>query len=539
MHGPSTGKFEIEASWQEWVDDLAKDAPELIKSHGQLGEIQLGENHVNEFDLDSAVAEQVPASGKQRAPGNRHDFGDTKFRLIQYTMRATTRFREYLPAALYDQRDQVTRAGPVGPGPAMQVGADNDPGAPVLKLATGTGANTIVRSSSPPAEPRIVYVVPTFKWDDTKDDGSLDSTRLGNGLRVWLERPWFSSGDGELLGVVILGEGKNFTDITAEMVPLATQWGLDPLWDSALPKYRTRASDFPARVTDETVSLREMPTKQVQVIGHRVHWDGDRRMWYCDIELDAGQTYLPFVRLALVRYQPNAVDDAKISKVVLTDFAQVMPRRRVTWQRSGAHVAFTLHGIVPTHGPLKFPLDSEYLDISFEPSPFATPEAGQNRVELVLQTRDPAIDSDLEWSDVNVLGSSLVPADGGGGTTTGGGRGPFTGLEAAHAGGAAATGVLGRLAPGHALNLGRVGAMGRPAGAISERDVSHFGELIDPTLWSTTVNVPDLGGKPARIAVREYERYYSDRTVSEQRAGAMRKRRVVEERLVYTSFFDL
>lgn len=48
-----------------------------------------------------------------------------------------------------------------------------------------------------------------------------------------------------------------------------------------------------------------------------------------------------------------------------------------------------------------------------------------------------------------------------------------------------------------------------------------------------------VGNKPARIVVREYERYYTDRTVHEHRAGATRRRRVVEERLVYTAFFSL
>jgi hypothetical protein len=53
------------------------------------------------------------------------------------------------------------------------------------------------------------------------------------------------------------------------------------------------------------------------------------------------------------------------------------------------------------------------------------------------------------------------------------------------------------------------------------------------------VTLPNVGDKPARLAVREYERYYTDRTVPEFRAGAVRQRRVVEERLVYTAFFDL
>ncbi len=530
MHGPSTGKFEIEAAWQEWVDDVDKPGPELIDSRGQLGEIQLPENYGNVFGLEPIVdAQQPPVAGEKRARGDRHEFGDTKFRLIHYTMRATTRFREYLPAALYEQRDEVTRVGPIAEGPAMQVGAADDPGAPVLAAAAGVAMNTVVPSSAAPDDPHVVYTVPTFRWSAKAGSNSLDTTRLGNGLRVWLERPWFSSGNGELLGVVILGENRPFTDIPSALVPLVTQWGLDPLWETVLPKHRTRISDFPARVASEAVALREFPTTTVQVIGHRVNWDASRKLWYCDIELDPGRTYMPFVRLALVRYQPNALPAAKISKVVLADFAQVLPRRRGVFKRSATNLAFTLHGSVPDHGPMKFPVDSEYQDISFVPPFGSEGESGRNKVELVLQTRDPAVDSDLAWSDVRVLGSSLVPAS----PAPGGGVTPATLPTPIPTATTVAAGV------GSAVDLGPAHAVTHsPVGGALAAGVS-IGSLLDPAVWKTTVTLPNVGGKPARVVVREFERYYTDRTVPEVRGGATRRRRVVEERLVYTAFFDL
>lgn len=540
MHGPSTGKFEIEAHWQEWVDDVDKPAPQLVDSQGQLGEIQLLENYINLFSLGPTIDLQEPGGpGQKRARGDRHEFGDTKFRLINYTMRATTRFREYLPEALYGQRDEVTRVGPVADGPAMVVGAPDDPGAPVLRAPAGTGPNTIVLSSAAPDEPRVVYTVPTFRWNDTARSATLDTTRLGNGLRVWLERPWFSSGNGELLGVVILGENRPFTDITSALVPLVTQWGLDPLWDTTLPKYRTRVDDFPARVAHEAVSLREFPATTVQVVGHRVRWDLARGLWYCDIELDPGQSYMPFVRLALVRYQPNALAEAKISKVALGEFAQVLPRRRSTFQRSGAQVAFTLRGAVPDHGPMQFPLDSEYQDISFPPLPGQTPETGRNRAELVLQTRDPAIASDLAWSDVSVLATSTVPATAA--ASPGRIAVPPVALPSSRRGSkpASAQALGQRIDLGTAVNLGQLSAIGAASGVGSVVATPGILELIDPPIWQASVTLPAVGAKPSRLVVREYERYYTDRTVPDVRAGATRRRRVVEERLVYTAFFDL
>ena len=50
-------------------------------------------------------------------------------------------------------------------------------------------------------------MLPAFAWSDgTSQTGGLVqhvSTRHGNLVRVYLERPWWSSGDGELLGVVL------------------------------------------------------------------------------------------------------------------------------------------------------------------------------------------------------------------------------------------------------------------------------------------------------------------------------------------------
>lgn len=529
LHGPSTGKFEIEARWHEWTDDLAKPAPERVEHRGQLGEVLLPENAPNVFTLAGAINAQVVDPARPRARADRHELGDTRFRLIEYRVRATTRFREYLPPSLYEDREKVTRLGPIALGPAMTTGADDDPGAPVLHDPAGSKAHTLVRASAPPDDPRVLYVVPTFRW---AHDGPADErtvTRWGNGLRVWLDRPWFSSGDGELLGVIIAGNGARFTDIPAAMQTVVTQWGLDPLWDTALPKTRTRAQDFPARVADEAVPLLERPERNaVHVVGHRVHWDGGRGLWYCDIELNPGASYMPFVRLALVRYQPHAIGGAKVSKVVLAEFAQVLPRRRATVKVSDRTVNLTLRGTTPQHGPMKFPVDSEFQDVSFLLGPH---ETGRNRVELVLQRRDPDIDSDLAWRDVKVLAETIA------GTQTGGVFAPGT-----NPGGIFAQPAV--RARGRRTVAVRAGGRVRLDTAF-ELDVGSIGGGIgtlfptDPTIWSRSVNLPSPSGAPERLMLREFERYYTDRTVPETVSGRVHRRRVIEERLVYASVFDI
>lgn len=555
LHGPSSGKFEIEAEWDEWLDDLNQPGPVRRRITGQLAEITLPENHVNQFELATQAHAQEPPAGNagggtgQRAIGNRHEFGDTRFRLVRYRLRATTRFREYLPPSLYAQAPLVTRTGPFALESQALLGADADPGAPVRFGVAGAQPNgTIVPNTAVPDSPKVVYVVPTMSWQRDLGTGKATqtSTRLGNGLRVYLERPWFSSGDGELLGVVLQADGGDFRNIPQPVQPFVTQWGLDPLFDSELPKAIGRASDFPARITSESVPLLEVPGQSVHVVGHRVQWDASRQLWYADIELNAGLGYMPFVRLALVRYQPQSLAGAKISRTVLSEFAQLLPRRRAVVKAVNAtDIEVTLHGPVPEYGPMRLQNDSAHVGISFIPQPGTEIESGRNKVELVLQQRDPAIDSDLAWSDVAVLSSGLALPPGATVDRVPGGFSPAvtpvaapTSVSAVPAERAALFRTPAQPAPTSVTRVGRLGELQR-----FEREVvvtvPPIFEIADPAIWQGRTQVKRTSPAPLRLVVREFERYYSDRTVPEKRGNQTVRRRVVEERLVYTEFFPL
>ena len=65
----------------------------------------------------------------------------------------------------------------------------------------------------------------------------------------------------------------------------------------------------------------------VEVAPHDVFFDPDRRLWYCDIEVNWGAAYYPFIRLALARYQPTSLSSAHLSNIVLTDFSALTPDR--------------------------------------------------------------------------------------------------------------------------------------------------------------------------------------------------------------------
>ena len=119
----------------------------------------------------------------------RHEFRDTKHRYVTYHSIATTRFREYFPTEITDDPTLITHLGPT--------------------------VELNVPSSRRPEPPEVLYVVPTWTWETRKLPGfSLPRgigrlsptslrTRSGGGLRVYLDRPWYSSGVDELLGVVL------------------------------------------------------------------------------------------------------------------------------------------------------------------------------------------------------------------------------------------------------------------------------------------------------------------------------------------------
>jgi hypothetical protein len=155
----------------------------------------------------------------------------------------------------------------------------------------------------------------------------LESRRLGGVLRVYLRRPWWSSGGGEQLGVLLADP--NGTSVS----PYYSQWGADPLWRaySLSATGAPTTANFPLAVTTlGSGVVVEEAAGTYGLAAHDVHFDPDRDLWYCDIQLTTGLAYFPFVRLALVRYQPNSINGAHVSRVIVSDCAQTVPTRSTT-----------------------------------------------------------------------------------------------------------------------------------------------------------------------------------------------------------------
>ena len=330
VHGQTTAKVDLFAEWQEWIDDPLRpeDPPVLETRSGFVDTIPLH---------DPSEDRQLQAPGGTRAVGiydarqdligfttggdvfgrdpsllpegdaaPRHYLGDTKHRRITYRATATSRYCEYFAQ---DTNLDFTR--------------------------TSEPIEVNVPASARPPLVSVRYVVPTFGWERQSSSNLVRSVRYGGGVRVYLDRPWYKSGEDELLGVVLWQAGRTTNAAREAWKLFVTQWGRDPIWRTE-PTWPPMPGPehFPlATIAENNLRLEEpVPPDDdgnpglVSVAGHKVEFDRQRKLWYCDITLDC-PTYSPFVRLALARYQPNAIADAKLSRVVITDFVQLTPDR--------------------------------------------------------------------------------------------------------------------------------------------------------------------------------------------------------------------
>jgi hypothetical protein len=276
----------------------------------------------------------------------KHDYHDTKFHRTKYTLVAKTRFAEYFiehvsvhlvgttPAVVAADglvEDSVVVTDPVS-GQRFVLGTDYvvdlDAGTIARKAGTAIPNNSdvnvqflarpitrdsdehpapptpklIVKNSRRPDPPKVEYAVPLFEWQGHRSPSGIASKRVGNGLRIFLSRPWWSSGDEEKLGVVFSDRPTN------PLKQWITQWGFDPVYAGVHPGFKITNDLFPLATAFGTgLQMAEIASPGVSVAGHEVDFDTEKKMWFADVKMELPPYYWPFVRMGLVRYQPHSI----------------------------------------------------------------------------------------------------------------------------------------------------------------------------------------------------------------------------------------
>ncbi|WP_423129528.1 hypothetical protein [Gaoshiqia sp. Z1-71] len=290
-------------------------------------------------------------------------FSDTKHRWVDYRLVAASRYREYF--------DKILTANPALTTTRESVWMER----------------VNIPSTARPKVPEIDYIIPTFEWRKTQTADAVRHQRVGGGLRIFLKRPWYSTGDDEMLAVILPDRAIN-TGMLAMRAPgysdYYTNWGIDPILYSVQPAgFSPADQDFRMNpVIDDDLQYPDRNAK-AKAVAYPVHFDEDRQSWFCDLSINPGNMYFPFVKLALARYQPYSVrkndEDVCLSPVVMGHFIQLMPDRQTTirFKRDDVNSKFT----ITVEGPIYNDRLAKYgnynfLRISFQDSRIAQPIFG-------------------------------------------------------------------------------------------------------------------------------------------------------------------
>jgi hypothetical protein len=390
VHGPSTERLDVEASWTEQVDDIAKPGPETVAQVAAAAHTQVrpDEDLVVLFgDKDADLP--LPDGSTLHTHSVVHKLGDTRHRRISYAMRATTRYREYFDPRLLPTPDDVSIVGPT--------------------------VEIDVPSSARPAKGHIRDTLPLFRWSEETEPNqpfALRRTR-GCGVRIYLDRPWFSSGDGELLGVLTA------ISSDATMRGSVSEWGADPVFLQQGPASRAQLplldllhlTGFDDRieggrpvgppVVRPLIDLPGAPS--VFVVSYQPEFSNERGLWFVDIALDPGTAFWPFVRFALARHQPSSVGNLHLSPVLRTDFVQLTPPRTATLSRPEAGQA----RLVVT-GPVGVPRSGLPIEEGLD---FAQKVALTRVMRARLERRAPSVNTDLGWTTEAAVNLPVLGVD--------------------------------------------------------------------------------------------------------------------------------
>ena len=190
-----------------------------------------------------------------------------------------------------------------------------------------------VPSSAAPAPPAVHDVIPMFMWEQTTEPEHPFAVRRirRSGVRIWLDRPWYSSGDGEMLAIITTGD----PDLIGGQSESVALWGRDPIlvgatiatsyevpvlsaWQQRAVQLKLAPESLAAR--PQAYVVKDAPTtpgdrdKVVNAYAYRPEFHPDRKRWFVDAVLDHQGATWPFLRLAVARYQPNSLPGLEFSR---------------------------------------------------------------------------------------------------------------------------------------------------------------------------------------------------------------------------------
>jgi hypothetical protein len=213
-----------------------------------------------------------------------------------------------------------------------------------------------------PFAPEIDKILPVFRWTtEVHESAAQMRWKRESSIRIFLGPNWYSSGEGEKLGIVCWPEDllnsnlvkeaeaaskisrRKTADLDSDKVlhrygRFVTRWGADPVQLSGavdhfisadrfvgvLPEQKVSETLFKqapqlflpeTELTQSAVNLEPQKSESIRVclLTYDPVLDSRDGTWFTDLTIDPGATYFPFLQLGLVRYQPHSVQGLELS----------------------------------------------------------------------------------------------------------------------------------------------------------------------------------------------------------------------------------
>jgi hypothetical protein len=322
VHGWSTEELEVTIVYADPVDDLSEHRRKTTKVE-KVGKVS---------DLHPPYIDTVPINvwfAKEDI-----EFHDTKAHIVEVMAVVKTRYADFFPNVPHvTQVDNRVRARQIKATNVNQLQVTDGVVGDYTK--TYINSNVVVKSTKKPDKPQVEYILPTVLLASESSPTRKVSRKRGNTVRIYLRRPWFSSGIGEQLAVII-NDGSSSHMSDSDYVN-HTVVGADPAFEVPNTFKYLQANHFVGQ--SGVVSNVPMPdigfaegstTKPATAtfVTYDPHFDDALQLWYVDVEINMPtRYYTPFLRFALCRYQVNATDGNQVSAIAVTEVTQPQPDR--------------------------------------------------------------------------------------------------------------------------------------------------------------------------------------------------------------------
>jgi hypothetical protein len=391
--------------------------------------LEIAEHTVTELPL--VLPKVIDPRGPPAVPVKWHqEFADSKHHVTFYRALAVTRFADYFPVG-------TTQTNPL-PGPFRFDEANKTDS---HGRSDWDWHRVNVPAAKRPDEPIVREAPPVFQWDPCwnkagvwngrSTEWSFSRTRT-SGCRIWLERPWFSSGPNEKLAVLCMLEPIVVPETRNAYLNIVSRWGKDPVQekeiteklglltiDQILSAEPGSPRDLPAPLAPPSgngakpaVSIEIAGNLRVGAAVHTPIFHAQERAWFCDVFLKIPR-YAPFVWLSLARYQPHALEGLCLSpRVRVENPVQIWPVRtlsiRLSLDAGQLRARVRVHGLGPEASPQRLLCRVERLIRPEETFADSRPVDDVSAIGNVASI-PPTIDGSDMWKSITFLDFREAP----------------------------------------------------------------------------------------------------------------------------------